>query len=192
MQNWPVFRHVSKTLKKKTAGRTADLTATLSVSRNRALLYHGEHPYLCFYASRSREMHVTRHTRDKTLPWVDPLPLPARDMNKQETNTDYTERRKNESHQSPFLFSQKCLKIYGMSKENLNVDQSANCRLRRAIRLLVQCETALETNEAGLQIALPGTKFQYYRPVFKDFEDILQRLKTRLVVESLRITLDYI
>jgi hypothetical protein len=51
----------------------------------------------------------------------------------------------------------------------------------RAIRLLVQCETALEKTETGLQIALPGSKFQYYRPVFKDFEDILQRLKTRLL-----------
>jgi hypothetical protein len=27
----------------------------------------------------------------------------------------------------------------------------------------------------------PGTKFQYYRPVFQDFEDVLQRLKTRLL-----------
>ncbi len=38
-----------------------------------------------------------------------------------------------------------------------------------------------ETTDTGLQIALPGSKFQYYRPVFKDFEDILQRLKTRLL-----------
>jgi hypothetical protein len=53
--------------------------------------------------------------------------------------------------------------------------------IMRAIRLLDQCETALETTETGIQIALPGSKFQYYRPVFKDFEEILQRLKTRLL-----------
>ena len=53
--------------------------------------------------------------------------------------------------------------------------------LLRTIRLLVHCETALETTATGLQIALPGTKFQYYRPVFQDFEDALQRLKTRLL-----------
>ena len=53
--------------------------------------------------------------------------------------------------------------------------------LLRTIRLLVNCETALETTAIGLQIALPGTKFQYYRPVFQDFEDALQRLKTRLL-----------
>ncbi len=59
--------------------------------------------------------------------------------------------------------------------------QTDPSNLRRAIRLLAQCETALETTETDLQRALPGSKFQYYRPVFKDFEDILQRLKTRLL-----------
>ncbi len=59
--------------------------------------------------------------------------------------------------------------------------QTDPSNIMRAIRLLAQCETALETTETGLQIALPGSKFQYYRPVFKDFEDILQRLKTRLL-----------
>ena len=53
--------------------------------------------------------------------------------------------------------------------------------LLRTIRLLVNCETALETTAYGLQIAHPGTKFQYYRPVFQDFEGVLQRLKTRLL-----------
>jgi hypothetical protein len=51
----------------------------------------------------------------------------------------------------------------------------------RAIRLLVQCETALETTENGLQIALPGSKYQYYRPVFKDYDETLQRYKTLLL-----------
>jgi hypothetical protein len=59
--------------------------------------------------------------------------------------------------------------------------QTEPSTLMRAIRLLVQCKIALETTETGLQIALPGSKFQYYRPVFKGFEDILQRLKTRLL-----------
>ena len=53
--------------------------------------------------------------------------------------------------------------------------------LLRTIRLLVHCENALETTAQGLHIAQPGTKFQYYRPVFNDFEDVLNALKTRLL-----------
>jgi hypothetical protein len=44
------------------------------------------------------------------------------------------------------------------------------------IRLLVKCDIALETIETGLTIALPGSKYQYYRaPVFKGYEDITKR-----------------
>ncbi len=57
------------------------------------------------------------------------LELPARKMKKQETKKR-DEKKIQNSHQSPFLFFQKCLKICEMSKENLNTDQSANCRLR--------------------------------------------------------------
>ncbi len=54
--------------------------------------------------------------------------------------------------------------------------------LIRAIRLLVRCDTAIETTQNGLQITLPpGSKFQYYRPVFKDYEEILQRHRTLLI-----------
>jgi hypothetical protein len=42
-----------------------------------------------------------------------------------------------------------------------------------ALRLLVKCDTALETIETGLNIAIPGSKYQYYRAVFKDYEDII-------------------
>ena len=196
-------------------------------------------------------------------------------------------RQKEHSHQSPILFLQNCLQICRMSKENLQTDQSENCRLTktekwttkqgdatftsgtrispplalpadhippqfsqpnfftqeqvdnmpairraftrthqpptkpyeappmnifaiqaailddiqgitnftetyedshmdpstllRTIRLLVHCENALETTAHGLQLAQPGTKFQYYRPVFQDFEDVLNALKTRLL-----------
>ena len=196
-------------------------------------------------------------------------------------------RQKENSHQSPILFLQNCLQICRMSKENLQTDQSKNCRLTktekwttkqgdatfnsgtrispplaltadhippqfsqpnfftqeqvdnmpairraftrthqpptkpyeappmnifaiqaailddiqgitnftetyeesqmdpstllRTIRLLVHCENALETTAQGLHIAQPGTKFQYYRPVFNDFEDVLNALKTRLL-----------
>ncbi len=65
--------------------------------------------------------------------------------------------------------------------ETHQTDHTDPSNLMKAIRLLVQCETALKTTDTGLQIALPGSKFQYYRPVLKDFEDILQRLKTRLL-----------
>ena len=37
------------------------------------------------------------------------------------------------------------------------------------------------SEELPLQLAQPGTKFQYYRPVFQDFEDVLNALKTRLL-----------
>ncbi len=74
--------------------------------------------------------------------------------------------------------------IQGLSDftETYEESQMDPSTLLRTIRLLVHCENALETTATGLQIAfLPGTKFQYYRPVFQDFEDVLQRLKTRLL-----------
>jgi hypothetical protein len=46
-----------------------------------------------------------------------------------------------------------------------------------AIRFLVKCGTALETIENGLNITLSGSKFQYYRAVFKDYEDIFLEQK---------------
>jgi hypothetical protein len=52
-----------------------------------------------------------------------------------------------------------------------------------AIRLLVKCDTALETIETGLNIALPGSKYQYYRAVFKDYEDII--LDQKRILENL-------
>ncbi len=81
--------------------------------------------YLCIVEPRD-----ARHSRDKTLPWVDTLPKTRAPSQKNEKTRNKKDRRKENSHQSPFLFSQKCLKMYGMSKENLNADQSANCRLR--------------------------------------------------------------
>jgi hypothetical protein len=42
-----------------------------------------------------------------------------------------------------------------------------------AIRLLVKCDLTLETIESGLQIATSGSKYQYYRAVFCDYEDII-------------------
>jgi hypothetical protein len=47
-----------------------------------------------------------------------------------------------------------------------------------AIRLLIKCDTALETIENGLNITLPGSMFQYYRAVFTDYEDIILEQKT--------------
>jgi hypothetical protein len=240
--------------------------------------------FLCMTEPRD-----VRHPPDPTLPWVDSTSETRAPSQKNEKTRNQKVRQKENSHQSPILFLQKCLQIYRMSKENLQTDQSENCRLRkiakcaknksdatfingtrispplvlpadhilpqfsqtnflskhheqrnkmpavrraytrayqpastpydspptniyhlqaailddiqgisaftethqasqidtstllRAIRLLVQCDIALETTETGIQIALPGTKFQYYRPVFKDFEDVLQRLKTRLL-----------
>jgi hypothetical protein len=49
-----------------------------------------------------------------------------------------------------------------------------------AIRLLVKCELTLETIESGLQIATSGSKYQYYRAVFLDYEDIIQDQKRAL------------
>ncbi len=70
--------------------------------------------------------------------------------------------------------------ISAFTMSNLGIQMDAS-DLIRAIRLLVRCNTALETTQNGLQIALPGSKFQYYRPVFKDYEEILQRHKTLLI-----------
>ncbi len=42
-----------------------------------------------------------------------------------------------------------------------------------AIRLLVKCDLALETIESGLNVATPGSKYQYYRAVFCDYEDVI-------------------
>ena len=49
-----------------------------------------------------------------------------------------------------------------------------------AIRLLVKCDLTLETIESGLQIATTGSKYQYYRAVFLDYEDIIQDQKRAL------------
>jgi hypothetical protein len=48
-----------------------------------------------------------------------------------------------------------------------------------AIRLLVKCDLALETIESGLNVAAPGklTKYQYYRAVFLDYQDIIKEQK---------------
>jgi hypothetical protein len=51
-----------------------------------------------------------------------------------------------------------------------------------AIRLLVKCDLALETIESGLNVAAPGTKYQYYRAVFLDYEDIIQEQKRVLTL----------
>ncbi len=42
-----------------------------------------------------------------------------------------------------------------------------------AIRLLVKCDLTLENIESALDIAAPGSKYQYYRAVFCDYEDII-------------------
>jgi hypothetical protein len=70
-------------------------------------------------------------------------------------NTDFY------SLQASILDSIKDISTFTMKHQGIQMDPS---NLMRAIRLLVQCETALETTENGLQIALPGSKFQYYRP----------------------------
>ncbi len=49
-----------------------------------------------------------------------------------------------------------------------------------AIRLLVNCDLALETIESGLNVATPGSKYQYYRAVFQDYEDIILDQKRAL------------
>jgi hypothetical protein len=63
---------------------------------------------------------------------------------------------------------------------DIEMDSSS---LMVAIRLLVKCDTALETIENGLNIALPGSKYQYYRAVFKDYEDII--LDQKRILENL-------
>ena len=65
--------------------------------------------------------------------------------------------------------------------ETFEESQMNPTTLLRTIRLLVHCENARETTAHGLQISQPGTKFQYYRPVFQDFADVLNALKTRLL-----------
>jgi hypothetical protein len=40
-----------------------------------------------------------------------------------------------------------------------------------AIRLMVKCEMTLENIESALDIAAPGSKYQYYRAVFLDYQD---------------------
>ncbi len=55
---------------------------------------------------------------------------------------------------------------------------SAN--LMVAIRLLVKCDLTLETIESGLQIATSGSKYQYYRAFFLNYEDIIQDQKRAL------------
>ena len=49
-----------------------------------------------------------------------------------------------------------------------------------AIRLLVKCELTLENIESALNIASPGSKYQYYRAVFLDYEDIILDQKRAL------------
>jgi len=49
-----------------------------------------------------------------------------------------------------------------------------------AIRLLVKCELTLENIESALDIAAPGSKYQYYRAVFLDYEDIILDQKRAL------------
>ncbi len=49
-----------------------------------------------------------------------------------------------------------------------------------AIRLLVKCDLTLETIKSDLQIATSGSKYQYYRAVFLDYEDIIQDQKRAL------------
>jgi hypothetical protein len=82
------------------------------------------------------------------------------------------------SLQASILDSIQDISNFTMTHLGIQMDPS---NLMRAMRLLVQCETALDTTESGLQIALPGSKFQYYRPVFKDYEEILQSHKTLLL-----------
>jgi len=49
-----------------------------------------------------------------------------------------------------------------------------------AIRLLVKCDLTLENIESALNIASPGSKYQYYRAVFLDYEDIILDQKRAL------------
>ncbi len=52
--------------------------------------------------------------------------------------------------------------------------------LMLAIRLLVKCDMTLETIESGLNVTQPGSKYQYYRAVFCDYEDIILDQKRAL------------
>jgi hypothetical protein len=70
------------------------------------------------------------------------------------------------------------LSAFTMSNNGIQMDTH---HMIQAIRLLVRCDTALETTQTSLQITLPGSKFQYYRPVFNDYEEILQRHRTLLI-----------
>ena len=47
-----------------------------------------------------------------------------------------------------------------------------------AIRLLVKCELTLENIESALNIASPGSKYQYYRAVFFGLRGHYPRPKT--------------
>ncbi len=49
-----------------------------------------------------------------------------------------------------------------------------------AIRLMVKCEMTLENIESALDIAPPGSKYQYYRAVFLDYQDIILDQKRAL------------
>ncbi len=49
-----------------------------------------------------------------------------------------------------------------------------------AIRLLMKCDLTLENIESALNIATPGSKYQYYRAVFLDYEDIILDQKRAL------------
>jgi hypothetical protein len=81
--------------------------------------------FLCIEEPRD-----ARHSRDNTLPWVDTPEVPARKHARKTKKQETKKFDKNLTNQSPFLLSQKCLKICEMSKDNDGVDQSKNCRLR--------------------------------------------------------------
>ncbi len=49
-----------------------------------------------------------------------------------------------------------------------------------AIRLTVKCDLTLENIESALNIATPGSKYQYYRAVFLDYKDIILDRKRAL------------
>ncbi len=51
-----------------------------------------------------------------------------------------------------------------------------------AIRLIVKCDLTLENIENTLNIATPGSKYQYYRAVFCDYEDIILDQKRALTL----------
>jgi hypothetical protein len=110
MKNWPVFRHVYKPNPKRQLGAQRILTIPWRTSIPMFL-----------YIEEPRD---ARHSRDKTLPWVDTLKLPARNMPEKQEKQETKKFDKKQTSQPPFLFSQNCLKICETSKENLNLDQS--------------------------------------------------------------------